>query len=382
MKKFLVFLIFFVLLFLPFASALAQENFNHGEISVLQKDQVIDSDYFASGEKVVIDGRVDGDAYAVGGDITIAGQINGDLIVAGGNIEVSGAVEGDLRVAGGNITISGQIDKNLTVLGGSVIITNDARILGSVVGAVGNIDINAPVGKGITLAGGSLKISDSVGGDINVAIGEFSLESGSSVAGSIQYLSDKKLFKAQDALVGGSVIHNLPPETPERPKEKAPSAKFGFSVYGFLTLLATGLVFLYFFPNFMQRVSDQISKKAGVTFAVGLVALIVAPVLFLILLMSVIGVPFALLLVVGYIFLLIISQIFAAVFVGGWIGRRLKFKLNNYLSFCLGLFTIYLLGWIPVIGWIMKFIATTVGFGGYLITKKQVYSEFRERKVV
>ena len=88
MKK--VFLLaFLILLAATFAtSAFAAKNFQRNETVLLSKDDVVEGDYFAAGERVTIAGTVNGDAYVAGGNVIVEGEINGDLIAAGGTVNI------------------------------------------------------------------------------------------------------------------------------------------------------------------------------------------------------------------------------------------------------------------------------------------------------
>src|SRR3989344_7344771 len=131
-KKLIVLL--FIPLFVFTPVALAQENLRSGEVSILEKVEVINKDYFSAGERVVLSGSVNGDAYLAGGNILVDGNIDGDLLVAGGNVNISGVIKGDVRAAGGSVEISGAVGGNVTAVAGNIRVGKGAEVLGSLGG--------------------------------------------------------------------------------------------------------------------------------------------------------------------------------------------------------------------------------------------------------
>src|SRR3989304_2723082 len=105
MKK--VFLLaFLILLTATFAtSAFAAKNFQRNETVLLSKDDVVEGDYFAAGERVTIAGTVNGDAYVAGGNVIVGGHYAADLIAGGGTFIPSASLSVTIRVGGGQIVI-------------------------------------------------------------------------------------------------------------------------------------------------------------------------------------------------------------------------------------------------------------------------------------
>ena len=74
----ILFTSFLFLILIP-TFVFAQENLRSDEVATLEKDEVIDSDYFSTGEKVVLSGTVNGDAYIAGGNVIVDGVVNGEI---------------------------------------------------------------------------------------------------------------------------------------------------------------------------------------------------------------------------------------------------------------------------------------------------------------
>lgn len=378
MKKLTALLVVFIsLVFVLPGVVYAQQNIASGDNVVLSKDQIINQDYFASGNSVTISGTVNGDVYIAGGNVLVDGIINGDLLTVGGTVNVVGSVSGNIRAVGGNITISGLSDGNTSLVGGSLNITNNADIGGSLVAVGGEVQVFAPVGKGATVAGGQVTLGNVVGGNVTSGASMLTLTSSANVAGNLDYWSQNQPQIQPGASVAGQTSGHMVAVSQE-PVTKFFGALVGISLFlkliGFISQLIIGLLILRFFPNFSQGVVETIKGNPWWSLGVGFLALILTPIIVIILLVTVIGIPLALLLLVAYIIVLCFARIFIALLIGQWI---LKQKGNITWAFALGLIIFVIISLIPFIGGLFSFFATLFAVGAYLITKRDFYQKLK-----
>ncbi len=384
--KFLVILsVLLVPLFFAF-SAFAQQNLASGNTVVLKRDQTINSDYFATGESVTISGTVNGDAYVAGGNILIDGRINGDLLVAGGTVTIRGTITDDVRAAGGNITVSGNIGKNITAAGGDVHITDAARIAGSLTSGAGNVSVFAPIGRGITVGAGNVTIGSAVNGTINAGVGNLTLTPDARINGNINYWSEANAQVSPGASVSGQITHNIPQKQPQITAQKtteffAKAALF-WKLISFTSALVVGLLLLRFFPQFTEKAAQTALDSPLKSILIGFIALVVTPIAVIILLVTVLGIPLALVLLVLYWLALYTAKIIVGLATGIWVANRSGWKRNIGWVFVLGLLLYYIVTSIPVIGWIIGFFAMLLGLGALLIYKLAYYREMQAKKLI
>lgn len=381
MKKLLYILLPLVIVLFVAPITLAQNNFRNDEVSTLAKNETINKDYFSTGEKVVLSGTVNGDAYLAGGNIIVDGVVNGDLLVAGGNIDVNGKVTGDIRAAGGDIQIDGSVGGNITTVGGNIRIDDDSQISGSLVVGGGNVEVFGPLGKGITAGAGSLTIANNVGSDVAAGVGTLDLTSKAQVQGDLNYMSDEKAGVADGASISGRVNHQVPPKDADEDDKKKflAGAAIGWAVFKFLALLVIGALLLWAVPNFMQKSAEAISKSPLQSLGIGFLVLILTPIAAILLMVTLIGLPLGLVLLLGYFFLIYISKVFVALAIGG---RILNPKTSRYLALALGLAILVVLFLIPVIGGLVDFAAVLLGLGAYTVTKRSTFLNFRSKKLL
>lgn len=362
----------------------AQSNLASGDNVVLPQNKTINSNYFASGDRVTVSGTVNGDAYVAGGTILIDGTINGDLLVAGGNITIRGKVAHDIRAAGGNITISSPVGGNVTTAGGDINITDAARLNGSLVMVGGNAEVFTPVPKGITLGVGNATVGSMVGGDINAGVGQLTLTPQATVSGNVTYWSDRKLDLAQGASVSGKITQNTPSRESSYAAENAikgivTGLSIVFKILGSVYLLVLGLLFVFFLPVYSRVTGETILTQPAKSLLIGFITLLVTPFIIFLLFLGIVTIPLALLLLVLYIILLSVVKIFAAIAIGQQLAKSFNFKLHLAWLFIIGLIVYEIVTMIPVIGWLLGLIALVLALGADLIQKKSYYNLLRTK---
>ncbi len=382
MKALTILILFLLLLVIPF-KAFAQ-NIKQGDNVVLTKNEVINKDYFAAGNSVTIEGTVNGDAYIAGGNIVINGTVNGDLLTAGGNLDIRGNITGNVRAAGGNININGTVGRNVTLAGGSINLSSNANINGSLTAAGGNLAIYSPIEKDINLAGGQVTIGNRVGGDINSAVGQLSLTQTATVSGNLTYLSKNSASISQDATVSGKITQNIPQDKQiTEPAKKGILALFSFlKIASFILVAIVGLLLIRFFPIFLTRVSGLIIGRPWTSMGIGFLTVVAFPFIFILLLVTVIGIPIAFFLafILGVYFYL--AKIFISFVIGQLIFGRFSKNTNKVWPYLLGLVIYYLLATVPILGWFISVIAGLTGVGAILVAKKNYYLDLRDKKLI
>jgi len=383
---FLFSIFFLVTLFVPLV-VFAQE-INQNELVVLKQDQTIDQDYFAAGETVRISGTVDGDAYIVGGNVFVDGTINGDLLTAGGTVMIRGTVTDDVRVAGGTVTISGDVGKNITVTAGNALITENATVGGSVVAGVGTLEIFAPLGRGLTIGAGQATIGSEINGDVLAGVGTITLANNAKINGNLTYYAkaQTQLTQAESASVSGIITHNISVHDESMTREKAAGAFAGIGfflkVLSLLSALILGLLLLQFVPDFTKRTAGQINDRFFLALFVGFMTFLLAPVVILVLFVTLVGIPFAVLLALMIAALLFFAKVFAALFIGQRVLLFLNQKTSLGWTYFIGLVLYGFITAIPIFGWIISILALFTGTGALLIEKKELYTSLHSKKIL
>ena len=388
MKKFLVLLTSLLLLFLaPAASANNNDKKDlENKNVVLPAGEVVNKDYFATGNTVEISGTVNGDVYAFGGQVLVDGKVNGDLIAAGGMVNVSGDISQDARVGGGQVTISGKIGRNLTVGGGNVDITSSATIAGGVVAGGGNISLAAPVGKDVKIGAGNLTVSNLIAGDLDAAVGVMRLTSKAQVGGNLTYWSNQKASIDKNAKISGKLTQKKPSEVAKPAPKKALGIITGIDLFtkivSLVSTLVLGLLLIAFFPRYNRAVVYTLRRRPWVSLGIGFLALILTPIIFGLLLVTIVGMPIAFILLALYLISLYLVRIFIIFWAGTTIFERTGRKLHEVWALIVGLVVYYIITLIPIIGGLVTFFVILFGLGAAILTKKEFYSAAKKKELL
>jgi len=390
MKKFLFFSVVVlnaVLICAPSALAVIAVPAGESKTVMLGKNEVVNDDLFISGDEVLVEGTVNGDLYAAGGMVTIRGTVNGDILAAGGNLEISGKIADDIRAAGGNIRIEkAAVGDSVSVAGGNLSIDEETTIGGGLVVAGGTIVSRADVARGVTGGGGSVNLDGKVGKDVYLGAGMLTLSSGADIAGDLVYSSEEKPQFVGEATVSGE-IRQLKPEVmrvaggvKNEDVRRLGEGIFrgihaGFRVWSFFASLLVGLVMLALFPKVSEEVAGKISKRFFASLGWGLLVFIIAgPALFL-LVITVVGIPLAMILGMLFLIDLYVAKLFVALALGSWMQKLLNQKWNHYIGFTLGLVAFYILHSLPWIGFMVWLVALLLGVGSLFQYKKLLWKK-------
>jgi len=121
---------------------------------------------------------------------------------------------------------------------------------------------------------------------------------------------------------------------------------------------------LYFLPRQTAAVLQKLQTKALDSLVIGLAVLLFVPILSVVLIVTILGIPLAGILILEYLLVLALAGWAGALFVGSKLVKALKWPADSrYREFILGLFVVQAVGLIPVVGDLTKFIVFLLGFG-------------------
>lgn len=344
----------------------------------LKSGQVYPGDYFASDDGIEISGLVQGDVYLVAGQAIIDGRIEGDLLVAGGSVDISGQVLGNVRVIGGQVLVSGHIGRNLSVMSGNAQLLPSATIEQNVSIMAGNVDIGAKIGKNVRLMASNVRLSGIVGQQVSADVGQLHVTSKAQIGGALNYQSGTEASIDEGAQIGGPIAHQLSVvnEWIEGTwiQHVLATGKVLATLMNFLYTLGIGLVILKMFPQNLAKTVVVLSSRPWKACIWGIGLMIFVPLLCIILLMTVLGAPFALTLLALNIVGFYTAKIYSIFWATSWVFRKAHFRYKQVSTLILGLIGYFCLVNIPGIGFILSLLAMWLGLGA------AVMAQARERK--
>jgi cytoskeletal protein CcmA (bactofilin family) len=330
------------------------------------------SDRFVAGKSAIVSEPVAGDLFVAGGDLDIGAKVGGDLVAAGGRVRVDGDTGNDLYAIGGRVSLQGSVAHNLRIAGASVQIGSRARVSGGASVAGGEVNVLGAVDGYLQAAGGRVFIDGTVGGDVDVAADAVELGPGARIGGGLRYVSRKEIVLDPGAQVKGPIERRLAPLPRHRVARAVHALRWVWNVG--LIVLAGVLVAVM--PRFFGSVAEAARRKFWWSLLLGFALLVSVPCAAVLLLATGIGAPLALLLVALYLALLLVGYVSAGIALGRaglqrWHGERTQSRSWGASAAVLGMLVIVLLGWVPVLGFLVRFVALITGTGAVGLQAKR-----------
>jgi len=327
----------------------------------------IASDLYAFGGGVDVAADVNGDLIAGGGRVVVNNRVQGDLIVGAGSVAIGGLIERSVRAAGGAVTIGGRIGRNVNVAGGTITITPDAVIGGNARLVGGDLRIAGSVARKLRAAGAVVVLAGEVSGNVEVVGQEIEVLPTARIKGNLTYWSPHEARIDPKATIGGRVTHNLP-ELPSR-IARTGTALITVSRALFMAgLTVIALALFLIFPGFTVRASRTIGSNPFKSLGMGLLLFAAVPVVAILSMITIIGIPLGLIIIVGYSISLLVGFVLAAFFVGD-VGARAFMTTSagkrpvRVLFLVIALVVLLLAGQIPFFGGLLIVLAVLLGLG-------------------
>ncbi|MDD5751333.1 MAG: polymer-forming cytoskeletal protein [Candidatus Peribacteraceae bacterium] len=373
-----------------------------------------------AGENLTVSGAIRDNAYLAGGNVTLDQPVNGDLLVAGGTVTVNAAVKqdilmgggnlyientvgGDLRVAGGQIRIRSAVNGDLVVVGGTIDIRDGTVVQGDLIVAGGDVRIAGTVNGTIYARGGTVTFSGIAKGKADLRAGEttvngtvdgpavlvgkkISLGSQARLMRGVRYWLPKTESPLAGPQIQGEIVFD-PSLTNARMEqvEKAGTAGFlaalaGISIVLVLSAALIILLLLLLTKTYFPDSARALLKHPWMSLLYGFLYFAATPIAALLFLITVIGAPVGLLLLMIYLFAFIFAKPLTALVLAELIAVRYKKswgKLTLLLLAVICYLALKIVGFIPVIGWIAVTATVFCAFGALITTKWAKFAKVR-----
>ena len=332
----------------------------------------VDDSYVRAAESIVVDQNISGTAILAGNDVTVNGNIDGDLFVAGERVDINGTVNGNVYVASNSGHIGGKISGDCFAAGNTVFVEPDTVLSRDLFVAGSNMFVNAPVGRHLYAGGDKLTLNSAVNKNARLKISNISFTDKARVGGSLYYEAAHKITVPAGVVAGNTVFKLKKADTPKAQESLGHVA--AHSIKAILAGLLVWFILSLVRRDFWSNASGRISARPFMTVGVGALVLIVTPVLAVILLVTIIGIPLAMLLTLAYLAALYLSKVVTAAFLGGLLAKRFPLftKHRGVWSVLIGLIVVQAILEIPVVGFFGGLIMLLLGLGALFLTLSPV----------
>ena len=356
--------------FLASVPALAMDS-RSGETVTVASGEVVNDDLYVMGRTIVINGTVNGDVFGLGQTIIINGNVNGAVTIAGQTITLSGEVAHGVRLAGQTLIVNNSITRDMVAFGAAVDLAGQAKIGGDLFLGAGTASIDGLVEGNVKGGGGQITIADGVGGDVELSVDSLTVASTANIKGNLTYTSEDEADVHSAAQIGGKTTHKLP-EVKE-PAKAGPLKGIGGKFIVLLMTLVTGVVIVLVAPRRSVTIADSIRNKPLSSLGWGALVLFLTPIAAIIVCITVIGIPVALIALVLYAIAIYLSQIFVGLLIGRLIiGRFREVETKAILvgTLAAGLAILFVFGLIPYLGFIIGLAVALFALGAMVLSIK------------
>jgi cytoskeletal protein CcmA (bactofilin family) len=325
---------------------------------------------YTSGDTVTISGVVNGDIFCAAQTVTINATVNGDVICAGQVIDVNGMVNGNVRLAGQTVNLGAVVTRSASLVGQDVVITSSGRV-GQDAGLLGQTaTINGRVDRDVTTTSDALIINSSIGRNISATVNNLTLSGGARVAGNVAYYSPHTLQRNSGATVVGATAYHYRAAVHHTPITISTAGFLFAEIYWLVALIVLGVVLVALMPRVFRGWNPVWGNRFWWLLLTGFVAMFAAPAIILLLTLSIVGIPLAILVLLLWLVIGLLSVPFAAYFTGSLIVPR----LHPVLIVLIGGVILAILELIPILGWIIGVVAYWLGVGTVLAGLRRDYS--------
>lgn len=303
---------------------------------------------------------------------TVRWQSEGALFLAGADVVVSEDVEGDLRASGD-----------------SIVIADDATVDGDAWLAGRRIVVDGVIDGDLDIRGQSVLLNGPIDGDVSVWAVDLVLGPDTVIDGNLSYYTSSSAEIAKDARVEGETESHFfsdATEAPEMPDdwrgrwegEGADNVALELTLPGALVLAIFAGILVFVAPRWSDKLQVAASDSPALAIFYGLIWMLGLPIVAVFAAFTIIGIPFAFLLIVLYGVVFCAGMVTAAIIIGGFLvdlaglefgdgsGRRLALVV-------VGSFVLWAGAGVPVLGGFFWFVSIALGIGGILIAGRVRY---------
>ncbi len=319
---------------------------------------------FSAGDNVVKTGVIEGSIFNAGRNLKIDAVVQGITFAAGENLLLEGESE-YLFAAGRMLNVTQQTDNDLFAAGQSLNfdqgeVGRDAYLAGE------NINFNGKVGRNLFIGAKNASVSGVVKGDVILGAEKVTITEGTVIEGTLKYNDDARLNMADGVeIIGGTNTYQVSElEKREVTEKQKVINRTGWYLFKVTIAWVFGLMLWWLFPQIFKNLEKQnlpftmasFWKKIGT----GLLVLLLIPLLALLILVTIIGIPISLLMIVVYGFAMFTAQIFVGYLLGAVLRQN---KNKKWLDLVVGVMFLVFLKMLPMVGELISFLSLLWGLG-------------------
>lgn len=336
-----------------------------GETITIGSAETIDDTLLVKGATVNVDGVVNGDLIVFAQKLSLRGTVKGSVMAFAQSMEINGTVEGNLYTFAQWLQMGGQAKHNLYAFCQNCVLNSSGSVGTDVILFGQNQDFDGTIGRDATVSGESTEVRGAIGRHLTATAHRIRLVAPARVGGNLTaHVQDQKDLQVDAGVtVGGKTETRAAKRRVARGNRYAQGKFYFGQALRLLAALVTGLLLFWLFPALFPA---RVESGSGVLIRLGMgfLALVATPIAAIIVGITLIGLPVAILGLMTWV----AGLYFAKVFVGALLGQALLRSPAQQLSskamaLLVGLVLIYVGTNLPYLGGWITFLMLLFGLG-------------------
>lgn len=330
---------------------------------IIPQGEIIEENLYYSGNYFENNGTIDGSLFVSADDVLLNGVVDGNIFIMSQNeIVINGHIKGDIFIASSEkVIMSGRVDGSVFAFGKEV-----------------NLESRGEVNRDVFIVGDNINIYGAINRDANIYYASNLLVKGK-ILGNLNYTA------RTTNIIGGSVmgetkVRQVGTKDADRFMEQNSGRLFSTISFIFTTLIIWFLLSFVFKETKKKTASLLINKRSKLFFLYGLLGLLGTIGISIVLLLTYIGIPFALIILLLTGSAIYLSTGVFIIALSDYFGSRYpKTAGGNNILYVVGLAVIYkIIQLIPYFGHLISLIIVILGFGlilGSFYHKEEIENE-------
>ena len=324
--------------------------------------ETIEHFYSKASEEIVLEDDANASVALAATSIEANSKIKGIGSLIGEEVKFSGTAD-YAAIVGNKVTIDGTINNDAFIAGTIVNINNKANLNRDIVIVGSEVNLSGNFSRNISVYADVVNVKNAnVNGNLKIKASSLKIES-TKVAGTLYYPKDAKVEINKDVNINKTEKTAAINQDANTYLSLVSSKIWSFAcmalIFAFMCLIL---------PKVFTKINDKYEKMDGnktiEVFTKGLVIIVLVPIISIMLLMTAIGIPLAIIALVLYGVAIYLSTIFTAYLLGYKVWQKFfKKDMNMLVIGLLGLMILLVLNIIPGINYLVAIITVLIGLG-------------------
>jgi cytoskeletal protein CcmA (bactofilin family) len=327
-------------------------------------EAVIAGDYFGAGANASPANPVEGDAFIAGAQVELAKPVYGDALIGGGSVSVGARIGGDLYATGGRVTVDAPVSGNIRLAGGQIEITRHGSIAGKTTLAGGRVTVLGKAGRQLVVFAEHVTLDGDVAGNATIASRSLSIGPNAHVSGKLTYRGTMPAQIDPEAVIGGGINYLNFDFDDETYQPVARVVAWVGAIAFTVGLFLIGMIAIIMAPVSTAHMSRLGRARPISSLALGLVTIACLPIAVILLMLTVVGIPFAFMLLLAWPMILIFGYLAGVMAVSDAVaGPSADARGRRIFLLAMGLGIMLLFARVPFAGWLIGMLLLVMGVG-------------------